>query len=587
MNQSAEGRAARSASALPTELPPLSGHGCFLLYPIRVSGSTDLPELSLTLQQRLRDGGPATCWLPASEHAAVLAAERVTRLWEPAPLPEGADLHPHVRRMLGETQAGGDAHTLSLKLADLPLQLLQGKRLARHRPAEEDTGDRRRRLELHFNAAARERIRARTEAAAQSAVEVCIQEIRLVVFRTRFGIVLVELAFRPSDRAALGAVALVEAVHSVARFNRLQWRDAALPPFTLGDVVRSLHASADVSGRGRRAFTATYAQFSQAAAPDATRRFAIQLARHYTDQYRLADDPSGIRFVADFANVLHAVALEGSATVVDLVPPAGHPIPPFLRDFETVTFKCHYLPITLLGLHEFVTLLHLTNDSSFWPELDPDDPFRHWLAQARSRSGESLRSRPADARAEARARLERLRDEVLRFRLGYRMSHISYVTMHNAVYAALREAWSLDRMLQEVSRDTAEISAFLEQAIAKDAARQVRAFGVVGAAGLSLVAALGLFDKLSSLLPAEGTFAGIAFGRSEFEALVFFPLAVIVAVIAGWVTWQKTRHAHAFRHDDDLTGQVIEAESAEPTMRRNASAACSRATADDAGNPSP
>lgn len=567
-------------------LPRLDGHACFLLYPIRAPKRVEQAELPLTLQKRLRDGGPLARWLPQAEHAAVMGVDRSTPLWEPAPLPAGRDLHPHVRRMLGESHPdAGVSHTLALKLADLPLQLLQGKRLAQ-RADKQDSGEHRRRLRLAFNAAAQERIRAQAGAGAPAAVDVVVQSIRLLVFRTRFGIVLVELGFRSSDRAPLQPIVLVEAVHSMARYNRLQWTDDALEPFTLADVVRSLHASEDVSGRGRRVFTVTYAQFDAAVEARPKRRFAIQLARHYTEHYRLADDPGGTRFVAEFDNVQHVVALEGSATVVELASASG-PVPPFLRDFESATFRCHYLPITLLAFHEFVTLLHLTNDSSFWPELDRDDPFRHWLAQAGSqRAAQSWSEDAADARSDALARLERLRDEVLRFRLCYRMSHVSYITMHNAVYEALRETWGLDRMLHDVGRDTNEISAFLEQTIAKDAARQVRMFGVVGAAGLSFVAALGLFDKVLALMPAEGTLAGLAVTRTQLETFVSFPAALVVAIVGAWVTWQKTRHASASERDEDLGRQVLEDVAAEPAAQRPTRVARRSGLRESDGDPS-
>lgn len=84
-------------------------------------------------------------------------------------------------------------------------------------------------------------------------------------------------------------------------------------------------------------------------------------------------------------------------------------------------------------------------------------------------------------------RLERLRNQILRFRLCYRFSYVSYISLHNAVSKALRETFGLDHMLHELDGDTAEITAYLEQVVSKQTAHRFRRLSALGAAGLGFL----------------------------------------------------------------------------------------------------
>jgi hypothetical protein len=583
------------ASSARDELPPLAEHSCLFLVPLRMAQRRRLAEADLTLQDRLVDAAQAgvdgtratgakprtATWLPADERAPLLRNDRRTRIWDPAPMNVGPDLYPHVRRLLGDAASSSDAAALCFRLADLPRQLLRGKSIdydGERATDPQHDGDGRRVLELKLSAAAKARIAARQDAPAPDALQVDIEQMRLIAFRTGFGIVLIEVTLRNRDRSPLHPYCLVEGVISLARFNQLRWsaplpaagaKSAAVTSFTLGDIVTSLHASTDIGGTGRRLFSATYAQFASSPAPGARRHFAIALARHYSDDYRVADAIEGVRFVADFENVVHAVAMEGCATIVDATP-ASPGASDFVRNFKSGTFDRTYVPVMVLALHEFIALLYYANDAKFWVARDNDN-FSRWVAQtqklpAADAAAESQRAVDTDA---AFATLARLRDEVIRFRLCYRFSHVSYVSMHNAVYAAMRDAWNLRQMLADLGQDTAEITTLLEERFGKQNASRVRTFGLVGAAGLAYISAhaffenlpeTGIWDYISSKLPdVQAIPTWIPWSSPEFikqsVALVF---SVVVAGFVWWVTSVKTSHPEAAEDASELEDDAIE-----------------------------
>ena len=484
----------RARSGVHALLPSLADHDCFIFFPIRVPRRATLLEAELTLQDRLLTdpprGGPdgsaaevsdrGLPWLPATEREALLAQGRETRIWEPVSMNLGPDLYPHVRRMLGQASASQDTNALCFRIADLPLRLLQGRSLG----ARSDAAHARRKLVLILSASARSRIDVRADCSVTDALEVHIEYMQLVICRTGIGIVIAQLALRTLDGLALPPYCLVEAVMSLARFNKLEWREQSTqsspggaPSFSLSEIVSSLHASEDIGTTGRRLFTATYAQFTRAPEAAARRHFALQLARHYSDDYRIGESIGGTRTIADFENVMHVISLEGCATILDLSPPPELTVPEFVRNFRTATFERTYLPIMVLAFHEFMALLHFCNDTKFWFGRDR---FDDWAArQLRPRSGsEKPPVAPAVDREVALGTLARLRDDILRFRLCYCFSHVSYSTAHNTVYDALREVWGCRRMLSELAQDTAEITDLLDEHLREQNARRVRVFGL-------------------------------------------------------------------------------------------------------------
>ena len=197
-----------------------------------------------------------------------------------------------------------------------------------------------------------------------------------------------------------------------------------------------------------RSFTYSYARFSAPVAPAAADRYALFLARHYTTDYVLRDDAGNVGRVRDFDTVGNVMTLEGAATVIAPDPDTGE-LPPFLSNFATGTLRSHYIPIALLAQHEHAFLIDKTTNSNFW--LDPAT---------------------AGKNEEKKRKLRDLTLTSLNFRLGFRFSQVSLISMHNAVNRAFREALGLDRMLAELTADVTEAAAFLGEVQRDEAANQ-------------------------------------------------------------------------------------------------------------------
>ena len=578
-------RAESMSSAARGDLPPLSDHASFVFLPIRILQRKTLTEAELTLQDRLSAaasrGGSAPSaaakprdplpWLPASERETLLAEGRRTRIWEPAPMNVGPDLYPHVRRMLGDAATSKGTNALCFRLADLPRRLLQGRSIAGRGDSEPGARDKqaRSKLVLVFSAAARSRIAARLGGKGCDALELHIEHMQLVVYRTGFGTVIAQLSLRTLDGSPLPPYCLVEAVTSLARFNKLEWRHAdgdapALaasspgdPTFTFSDIVSSFHAGENIGGTGRRLFTATYAQFARAPDPEARRHFALQLARHYSDDYRIAASIGGTCTVADFENVMHMVSMEGSATIIDLSPPPGLTVPDFVVNFKTATFERTYLPIAVLAYHEFTALLHFSNDTKFWFG-GGTDRFLGWAAQCArpERTLKKSSAAPAVDREAAFSALAGLRDDILRFRLCYCFSHVSYSTAHNAVYQALREVWGCGRMLTELGQNTAEITAVLDERLREENARRIRLLSVFGAAGIAYVSAEAFITHIPIAWDRVALWMQLDAARLAKAGPVIF--AALVAIVAFVVTWVKTRRPEYGPEEPQLSERAEE-----------------------------
>jgi hypothetical protein len=92
----------------------------------------------------------------------------------------------------------------------------------------------------------------------------------------------------------------------------------------------------------------------------------------------------------------------------------------------------------------------------------------------------------------------------LDFRVFFRNTEVSEITMHNAFNRALRDVLGLDRMQAEFSGDVAEILAFLERQAFRERAeaehRRATRFWFLGVLGTGILAALSVGTLLTQVL---------------------------------------------------------------------------------------
>jgi hypothetical protein len=335
------------------------------------------------------------------------------------------------------------------------------------------------------------------------------------------------------------AVELLEVAVSLARQESFGWLEAeadAPPPmaarFTMGSLLSGLVEGRSVRTTSiDRSFTYTFASFDVPVASAAADRYALLLARHYTADYELRENAGSIGRVRDFDTVGHVISLEGAATVV--APDVNtNELPSFLREFLPGTFRQHYIPIALLAHHEHAFLIQKTTDSNFW--LDPAS------AGTDEKNTESLRTLVAAS---------------LSFRLGFRFSQVSLISMHNAINRAFRESLGLDRMLAELTADVTEAATFLstvqrekaERQRADDAARRARAdarWRPVVTLGPAFVVGIGVFQVADE-------FADDWLGPHRGAAWWSLGVMVVAVMLTYWIQrWLQSRY------DNDDPGTV-------------------------------
>jgi hypothetical protein len=452
-------------------------------------------------------GETADCF-PADQSAALLGRYRAQRVWEPTRVEVGRDLHSHVRAL-----AAGSRPDLAATFAPTA----QIRRLIEHADLyEENTpaGERvSKRLRLTFGKRAAERLKA--EGIAPEPLAVTVVSTVLHVFATGKSFVHVTIALaRVSDGAPPAALELLEALLSLSRYHALTWATAdgqpiePAAPFGLGLLVRRLAIGREAEAApvvAERVSTYTYAQLAEVVHPEEAELLSWHLARHYSVDYVREPSSAGVERIRDFETVTHAVALEGAATIVAATSSSDE-LPGFLKDFKTGTFRLHYIPIALLAIHEHAFLVDRTSRSvlSFDEQKDIEATL-HGLA--------------------------RLRSDSLAFRVCYRFSEVSRITMHNALNRAYRHALGLDRLLQEFAGDVSEIEAYLRGVEEARARSRFHWVTLVGGAALAGLTAFTIIKETTEVV------LGIRGVAHWFTALLGLPLnghqLDLIAGVAG------------------------------------------------------
>ena len=374
--------------------------------------------------------------IPNDQNAALTGQYAQTAIWKRDPSTGvGRDFHSHIRDVVG-----GKREDLATRwtLDGVAKRFLDSAALyeATDRTARVD-----KRMILSLSDAAQRRLSAHSIVTAELAV--ACKGITLTLFKTGHGFAATTLELSRLDRGKVSALELLEAQIAIGRFGMVRWADVldagspGGPAFRLVELVQLLALGTRGAAAPERVTTYTFAQFAEPLPTPARDLFALHLARHYSSDYQTADEIEGVAFVRDFETVRHVVALEGAATVIGTTPEAA-PAPVFLQNFKTGTFHRHYLPVALLARHEHAFLVTRTSASIL--------------------TRKEMRDGPMTVR-----RLQELRETCLVFRLCYRFSELSSITMHNSLYRAFRQVLHLDRLTVELDADVETVEAHLRE----------------------------------------------------------------------------------------------------------------------------
>jgi len=499
----------------------ISDHEIHILYKIDGVDVSAGPSVALS---QLAHG--SAIGVPDDQKAALEGRYAQATVWKRNTSTDaGQDFHNHIREIISGRRE--DLATL-WTLDDTAKRFLESASL--YEEAKDQALRVKKCLILTLSKAATQRLTNHSIESGQFFVN--IRDVRLTLFKTGHGFGSAIVEFERPDRAKLTALELLEAQIAIGRFNKISWVDVktrapvAGAPFTLGQMIRRL-ALGDISeeNTAERVATYTYAQFAEPVPTTDRDVFALHLARHYTTDYVTSLNIGGVAFVTDFETVRHAVALEGAATIVG-APPDAPDLPAFLQNFKTGTFRRHYIPIALLAQHEHAFLVQRTS-ASVISKTEMND-YRKTVK-----------------------RLEELRESSLAFRLCYRFSELSFITMHNALNRAFRRVLHLDRMLEELDSDVAGVEMHLREVQeAKDRRNEQekhRRFywtTVTGSAALAGLTTFTIFKELGEIFFHH---------NQETAGQVAAVLGVVIAAIAGFSGYRKGPSVHGEEHGDHLT----------------------------------
>jgi hypothetical protein len=504
-----------------------------------------------------------TDWLPGDQVTALRGRYHDEKVWEKTTADVGGDFYDHLRDLVA-----GRCEELATfwRLTAQAMRLLGTADLYEESTPRESRI--RKRLALTLSKQGSERLQAHRIAPRPLSIK--LDSVTLHAFSTQTSFAHVVASVRPLDgQGFVTALELLEAQVALARINKLSWRPVkdgqsnGTSPFGLNLLVRCLAQGATAAPpRAERTRSYTFAAFAKPVSPEDSDRFGLYLARHYTTDYAVAPDIAGVERVRAFETVRHTIALEGAATIISPTDPSGS-LPPFLKDFSTNTLHQHYVPIALLALHEYGFLVNRKTRSIMRYEdaKDIDNTLQN---------------------------LGRLRSDSLIFRVCFRFSQVSHITMHNELNRAFRAALGLDRMLHEFHTDITEIEAFLRaveehKRAAEEQKSQHRLFwfSVIGGASLAGFTAFTILTATFRVLLAFESVRQklLDWGRGlvapewlvqtsgaessgHAPELLGLCFGVVIFCIAFWLISRNRPSPHAATHGDLTMHAMLEQMSA-------------------------
>jgi hypothetical protein len=454
---------------------PLSDHELVIFYEADAAIG---PELKLG-----RLASAPAAWLPKDQVPALAGRYKDDPVWAPDKKRHaGSDFHDHIRKLIGGDRDDlltfwtPSVHTARfLKSGGLYEESVDWK-----------TSRVSKRLQLTLSDAATKRLADHGIKVAP--LNITVISLTLASFKTSYGFACAAVYFKRLDGAPLNALEFVEAQVAISRLNQIAWIDAKTGAtisdsrFTLGQVIRAvaLGGWAETNPAGRVS-TYAYVAFDQPLDAAERDRLAVYLARSYTSDYIISGDRGLVARVADFETVRHAVALEGAATIIG--PTREHSeLPTFLKTFKENTFRQHYVPIALLALHEHAFFVAKTS-ASVIPKNTVDD------------ADKTIRI------------FQDLIEASLLFRLCFRFSELSYITMHNSVSRAFREALRLDQMLSQLATDILDAESHVRRVynrklelLNEERDRKFYWISVMGVSALTFLTADTIFKELINVI---------------------------------------------------------------------------------------
>ena len=369
-----------------------------------------------------------------------------------------------------------------------------------------------------------------------SSLQIVINDLQLVTLRTDVAYLIASVSFDRLDAEAMTAYDTIEAVHALARFNHCHWapvnvsnetecdeaaaqqvekKKRAESTFSLGDLLRRfVQPVVPERALSNRVNSYVHIRTADHCKGKDLDVLAAFLSRRYTADYLLEPETARTTYIRDFANMRHVVTDEGVASVVS--PAEDGTLPTYLQSWKENSFRNAYSPVVLLKLHED------------W-----------YLTSGRAKTFSALEDQTSDV-------IDLLDDiihDCLIFRMFFRFSSVSGVSMHNSVAQAIRMHLSLDRKLDEMQSDVEAMVDRLESAQKEEEThsadkRHSETYWIGNLAGAALMG-FAVFAVAKDFLPALIS-PGKTADESDYTAIwIAVFLAMGIATISWALGWSR------------------------------------------------
>lgn len=239
---------------------------------------------------------------------------------------------------------------------------------------------------------------------------------------------------------------------------------------------------------------------------------AYSMAHRHTDHYLPTLESVSTGVYLPFENIAHCNSIEGGSIVIDTMYFKDNANELSIIEHNKLyiknTIKNTYWPLVLLSYLEFIYLIKLTSNE--FPDV-----------------------RLVSANESTINELEKLRSNLLSFRLHYRYSQASQLAQHNEFYTRWRHAFGSDSLANELADDVLQVNNLLSYKLDKDEQvlqeQKNKHFTVLGILATTLLTTIGIFETNFKIYsdPELRIFSWITFTT--------LGVALMLAIIASYI----------------------------------------------------